>query len=131
MNKQEKVFNHYVDYRSLTKSLPKDQKKKIWQNLSDSEKKDITSSYVEGGWKDLSTKNQLENLNLKFKQELGIDLIDLRVKAFKGKSIYVDSEKWNIILKDLKDFSKEDKYFLIGGLKYKKETEKATLVVKS
>jgi hypothetical protein len=90
----KKTFSSFAEYWYFTKSFSDQQREIIINSLSKKEEKFLKSSYEKGGWEDLLMRNECDKNLDKIKEETGIDLLDIKIKALSGKSQLIHNAFW-------------------------------------
>ena len=111
------VFKNFTEYWYYARYLSKEQRKIIFRSLPSEQKEYLDSSYVKEGWCDLFYRNEINEKIDELKEAYGFDVLDIRLKALKGKSVYVPSKFWQIVKEQFDRFRSDTTEFVIGGLK--------------
>lgn len=111
------VFEDFAEYWYYMKHLSEYQRKIIFDNLSKEQQKKIESSYDYGQWSDLFYRNEINKILDDMKEKYGYDVLEIRGKALKGKSVYVPARFWLLVLEYMKQYRKEDTRFVLSGIK--------------
>ena len=111
------VFKNFTEYWYYARYLSKEQRKIIFRSLPSEQKEYLDSSYVKEGWCDLFYRNEINEKIDELKEAYGFDVLDIRLKALKGKSVYVPSKFWQIVKEQFDRFRPDTTEFIIGGLK--------------
>ena len=115
-NVSNQIFENFVEYWNLTKTLSGNQRNIIFSSLSHKERKHLEKSYQAGGWHDLVMRNQLDELVDALEEEDGYNLIDIHTKVLKGKSVYVPKAFWSKVLTKLQKQRLIDVDYILGGM---------------
>lgn len=111
------VFKDFLEYHKMTKSLSEVQRKKIFDSLSDKERKMLSNSYVKGGWEDLLIRNSIDKKIDTIREKYDINLIGLRSFLMSGNTLDVPLDFWNEVKESFANYSVEHTKYAIGGIK--------------
>jgi hypothetical protein len=111
------IFKNFTEYWYYARYLSREQRKIIFKSLSSDQRKFLDSSYLSDGWCDLFYRNEVNIKIDELKESYGYDILDIRLKALKGKSVYVPAKFWKIAEEQLDQIVPEAVNFAIGGLK--------------
>ena len=111
------VFKNFAEYWYYARYLSREQRKLIFKSLSSEQRKFLDSSYLEEGWCDLFNRNQVNDKIDELKESYGFDVLEIRLKVLKGKSVYVPTKFWKIVEEQFDQIVPEAVEFVIGGLK--------------
>ncbi len=114
---KKQVFKSFTEYWYYARYLSTEQRKIIFKSLPVEQKKLLDNSYSKDGWNDFFSRNKVNEKIDELKEAYGYDILDIRCKAFKGKSVYVPSNFWKIVEEQFSDDKPEVVKFAIGGLK--------------
>ena len=126
------IFKDFLEYWYFIRYLSANQKKIIFNSLSQQEQKSLTLSCERGGWSDVLNRNIIDEMVDEIKDIYGFDLIDMRYKVLHNESVYVPTDFWEMIEEDLSNYEYENVFHLIGGIKPVKckKNKNVTLLVK-
>jgi hypothetical protein len=110
------IFNSYTEYIYYARHLSSEQRKVIFRSLSPDQKEFLDKSYLEEGWCDLFYRNEINAKIDELREKWKYDIIDIRYKAIKGKSVYVSCEFWKDVVKQFKTFKPESIEFIMKGM---------------
>ena len=110
------VFNSFTEYWYYVRYLSEEQKKIIFKNLSNQQKKFLNDSYIRERWSDLFYRNEINEKLDELKKDYGYDVLDMRLKAIKGKSVYIPIKFWIILNEQMKQYKPEVINFVMEGL---------------
>jgi len=111
------VFSGFAEYWHYAKYLSTEQRKIIFKSLSSSQKKFLDNSYLKEGWSDLFYRNEINEKIDGLKEDYGYDLIEIRIKALQGKSVYVPTKFWKIAEEQMGQYKQEAVEFVLSGIK--------------
>jgi len=131
-NKTKFVFKNFAEYWFYTRQLDREQRQLLFSHLSTDEQNEIKESYINGKWSDVFTRNRLNYIIDSLKEEYGFDLLDIRYKVKKGKSVYVPISFWDAVVSSIDKFDPYYTAFLLGDIMpfVCSENEKVILLVK-
>ena len=95
MPKKPKTYPNFQTYWHYAKYLTREHRQKFFLTLPDEEQKRIISSYWNAGWNDLFAHEVIAELYNFIKDKHKVDLLDARLKALKGKSVFLPTAAWN------------------------------------
>jgi hypothetical protein len=110
------VFSSFSEYWHYARCLSTEQRKIIFKSLSSDQKDFLDKAYFKEGWADVFRRNEVNEEIDSLKKDYGYDLIDIRVKALKGKSVYVPTKFWKIAEEQMNKYKPEIIEFAIEGL---------------
>ena len=110
------IFDNFSEYWYYARSLSENQRKIIFRSLSREQKASLDSSYRKDGWNDVFYRNEINERLDELKEAYGYDVIDIRIKVLKGKSVYVPSIFWQIVEEQMSQYRPEVVQFAISGL---------------
>ena len=111
------VFSGFAEYWHYARYLSREQRKIIFKSLPVSQKKFLDDSYLKEGWSDLFYRNDINDKIDSLKEDFGYDLVEIRVKALQGKSVYVPTKFWKIVEEQMEQYKSEATEFVISGIK--------------
>lgn len=112
-----RIFKDFSEFFSLTRPMSSLQRAILIDSLPTSERKRIVSAMEEEGWGDLFVRNELDGLVKSIKDELGEDLILLRIQVMSGKSKKVKKEFWKYVSEVFSKYSNKDTFYIFGNIK--------------
>jgi len=110
------IFNNFNDYWKFAKYLSIDQRRAIFKSLSVEEREFLEGSYRKDGWKDLFYRNEIDKKIDLLKKEYGYDIIDIKVRVMKGKSVYVPCAFWHALQNEMKEYQEDGNECIVDGL---------------
>ena len=110
------IFDNFSEYWYYARSLSENQRKIIFRSLSREQKASLDSSYRKDGWNDVFYRNEINERLDELKEAYGYDVIDIRIKVLKGKSVYVPSSFWQIVEEQLSQYRPEVVQFVTSGI---------------
>jgi hypothetical protein len=110
------IFDNFSEYWYYARSLSENQRKIIFRSLSREQKASLDSSYRKDGWNDVFYRNEINERLDELKEAYGYDVIDIRIKVLKGKSVYVPSSFWQIVEEQMSQYRPEVTQFAVCGL---------------
>lgn len=116
-NTSKHVFANFSEYWHYVRFLSDSQRNIIFGSLSESEKSRIRRSYNRGGWTDLMMRNTLDTLLDEIIDYHSVDLIEIKGKVIRGKSVYVSKSLWDYVEYRLEMIDISHKQYIIGGIK--------------
>ena len=111
------VFKNFTEYWYYARYLSTEQRKIIFKSLPSEQKKFLDRSYAEERYCDLFYRNEVNVKIDELKESYGYDILEIRLKALKGKSVYVPTKFWKIVEEQFRQTVPESVQFIIGGLK--------------
>ena len=126
------LFNSFDEYWHYVKYLTENQRDILFNSLSTKQQQKIKKSYQHGGWHDLIMRDELDAIADNIQEKYGVNLIELRCRALRGKSVYVSLDFWYDINTMLQKYQESHKYYLIGEIEAVvcKENQNVVLLVK-
>ena len=110
------IFDNFSEYWYYARSLSENQRKIIFRSLPSEQKASLDSSYRKDGWNDVFYRNDINERIDDIKDAYGLDIIDIRNKVLKGKSVYVPSKFWKVVEEQMSEFRPEVAQFVISGI---------------
>jgi hypothetical protein len=125
------VFKDFLEYWYYARYFSDRQKEIIFSSLSYKEQESLIKSCNKGKWDDVLNRNILDSSVDEIREEYGFDLIDIRYRVMKNKSVYVPTSFWEYVLERFEDYKDEQVNFILGGIEALvcKENEEVTLLV--
>ena len=111
------VFKDFTEYWYYARYLSREQRKIIFKSLSSEQKKCLDNSYLKEGWSDLFHRNEVNEKIDELKESYGYDVLEIRLKALQGKSVYVPVNFWTIVEEQFSQMVPDAVEFVIEGLK--------------
>ncbi len=127
------VFKDFHEYWYYAKYLSEQQRKIIHDSLPVNQQNFLKKSYNKGSWSDVFYRNKINKIVDELKERYGYDLVEIRSKVMKGKSIYLPTKFWEIVEEQLSQYKLKDvKYIMSGvGVEVCKENSNVTLLKRS
>ncbi len=116
-NQEKFIFNSFSEYWYYTRALSENQRKIIFRSLPTEQKSFLDNSYCRDGWNDVFYRNEIDEEIDKLKQKYGYNLIDIRIKAIKGNSVYLPSKFWEEVMLKMGKYRKDSIDFVMSGMK--------------
>jgi len=110
------VFTSFTEYWYYARYLSREQRKIIFKSLPTGQKEFLDRSYLKEEWCDLFYRNEVNEKLDELKESYGYDLLDIRTRAMKNKSVYVPSKFWQIVDEQVRQYKPEVVQFAVGGL---------------
>tara|TARA_Y100000034_G_scaffold93045_1_gene112552 strand:+ start:1483 stop:1905 length:423 start_codon:yes stop_codon:yes gene_type:complete len=111
------IFESFIDYWYFAKSLSDHQRELIFTSLPHEQRIKIEKSYEKGGWHDVLMRDELNKYIDEIKEKDNYDLLDIRCRVLKGKSVYLPRKFWEKIIGHLDSYKTDDTDFVLGGIK--------------
>lgn len=111
------VFDNFSEYWYYARSLSENQRKIIFKNLSSEQKSLLDNSYRKDGWNDVFYRNEVDERLDDIKEAYGYDILDIRSKVLKGKSVYVPTKFWQIVEEQMSQYRPEVVKFVMAGIR--------------
>ena len=111
------VFSNFADYWYYVRYLSGEQRKIIYKSLPNRQKELLDKSYTTEGWSDLFYRNDVNDLIDELKEAYGYDLLNIKAKIKKGKSVYIPTKFWQIVEEQMDRFKPDVVDFVMNGIK--------------
>ena len=111
------VFKNFAEYWYYARYLSQSQRKIIYKNFSFSQKEILDRSYLRDGWCDFFYRNEINEKIDELKEAYNYDILDIKIKALKGKSVYIPTKFWQIVQEQFGNYRQDAVEFVLGGLK--------------
>jgi len=111
------IFKNFTEYWYYARYLSREQRKIIFKSLPENQRKFLDSSYLKEGWCDLFYRNDANEILDEIRESYGYDILEIRLKVLKGKSVYVPTKFWKIVEEQFDKIVPEAIEFIMGGLK--------------
>ena len=111
------VFRSFAEYWHYARYLSREQRKIIFKSLSTEQKEFLDNSYLKEGWSDLFYRNEVNDKIDELKEDYGYDLLEIRIKALEGKSVYVPTKFWKLAEEQMGQYKPEVVEFIMDGVK--------------
>ena len=109
-------FKDFSEYWYFVRNLPENHRKLIFDSLSPKNKIVLETSYLREGYADVQQKNEVDGIVDILKDKYGYDILDLRCKVLKGKSVYVPTKFWKLIKEYMRRYSPDITIHVNGGI---------------
>jgi len=129
-SKQSQVFINFEEYWYYAKLLTIDQREVLLNSLNSSQRKQLMSSYRNGGWEDLVIRNEIDKIIDNIKKDINIDLIQNRCNIVKGRSISIKKSQWEYIQDIFKKYKECHTNYILAGIKAEELDDHMVLLVK-
>ena len=113
---KQPVFSSFLEYWHYARYLSREQRKIIFKSLPSDQKEFLDNSYLKEGWADVFRRNEINDDIDDLKEDFGYDLVDIRVKALKGKSVYVPTKFWKIAEEQMNKYKPDLVEFVMEGI---------------
>ena len=110
------IFDNFSEYWYYARSLSENQRKIIFRSLPTEQKTSLDSSYRKDGWNDVFYRNEINEKLDELKEAYGYDVLDIRSKVLRGKSVYVPSSFWQIVEEQMSQYRPEVVQFVMSGI---------------
>jgi len=107
----------FGEWLHFAKHLTKTQKDILFDSLPSDERERLRVSRDKGGWTDVVMRDALSDIANYIEVEYGYNLLDIKCKVLKGKSVYLPRAVWDYVQFELQDYLDQHKYFLVSGIK--------------
>tara|TARA_Y100000034_G_C6887605_1_gene407743 strand:- start:1805 stop:2224 length:420 start_codon:yes stop_codon:yes gene_type:complete len=124
------IFKNYAEYFRITRPLNLFQRKRIFGDLSPSERDFLESDFDKNGWEDLLIKNEINRRSDSIKKKYNRDLFLIKIKLLSKKKIKVKKSFWNHVVNTFSDMPNEYLNQTIGGIvSYVDEEDSANVIL--
>ena len=113
---KNKVFTSFTEYWHYARYLSQDQRTIIFDSLTPDQQESLEASYTRGRWSDVFFRNEIDNILDELKDKYGYDLLEIKGKIFKGKSVYIPSNFWKVVMEYVNKYNSDAMRFVIGGI---------------
>lgn len=111
------IFDNFSEYWYYARSLSENQRKIIFRSLSSEQKASLDTSYRKDGWNDVFYRNEINERLDELKEAYGIDVLEVRSKVLRGKSVYLPSKFWQVVEEQMSQYRPEVVQFVISGIR--------------
>ena len=110
------IFKDFGEYWHYARSLSEYQRSVIFSSLSLSEQDSINTSYDRGAWRDVFYRNEIDEILDELKERYGFDVLNLRMKVLKGKSVFIPTKFWDIVVEQMSKYHLDDIQHILSGI---------------
>ena len=129
---QDRVFDNFLEYYSLTKGLQEYQKEIIFNCLSRKEQRYLARAFRTEGWEDLFIRNEIDHLVDEIEEDFGINLVSVRIKVVSNKEVHkVRKPLWQYINDAFSKYSLRHIWHLFEGVRVIEHNDGWVLLVPS
>lgn len=111
------IFSDFLEYWKYARCLSENQRGIVFSSLSTEQKEIINQSFCSHGWIDVFRANAIDTVIDEFKKDYNINLIELKSKVLKGKSVYFPKKLWIAAQEALKEYRDGNRMAVLGGIK--------------
>jgi len=129
MSKLRVVFRNFSEYWHYAKYCSEQQRNILFNSMPKEDQDRIQKSYKKDRWDDVFNRNKIDDLIDEFKEKYDVDLLDIRYKILKKKSVYFPEKVWNIITTELGKYEIEHTYYVIGNIEAEKCKENKDVIL--
>jgi len=130
---KDSVFKDFHEYWYYARYLSEQQRAIVFNSLPSEQKDYLNDSYQKGSWGDVFYRNEINDFIDELKDRYGYDLIEIRSKILKGKSVYIPTKFWEIVEEQMSQYKLKDVKYIMSGINaiVCKENEDVTLLTSS
>lgn len=110
------VFRSFTEYWYYARHLSTRQRNIVFNSLPITQQSIITKSYTSGCWDDVFYKNVIDEKINELKKTYNLDLFDIRYKVMKNKSVYISTEFWQDVQKEIGKYKPKDTDYILGNI---------------
>jgi len=111
------VFKNFNEYWHFARHLSQKQRELVFKSLPKDQQRFINKSLTEGKWEDVFFRNAINDLLDDLKKDSGFNLLEIKCKVLKGRSVYLPKKFWDIATEQLGKFKPNHTQFILGGIK--------------
>lgn len=111
------VFKDFNEYWYYARYLTEYQRDIVYQSLPKEQQEYLSESYKRGEWSDVFYRNEIDVFLDELKEKYGYDVLSMRAKALKGKSVYVPTKFWDIVVRQMNKYKAKDVQHILSGLR--------------
>lgn len=125
------IFKDFCEYWYFARYLSENQRTTVFNSLPSDQRKYLNSSYRRGEWNDVLLRNKIDEVIDELKDKYGYDLLELRIKVFAGKSVYIPTKFWEIVFEEMDKYDQRYTQYIMAGIKdiQCKENPNVTLLI--
>ena len=111
------IFEDFNEYWYYARYLSEGQRTVIFDSLPDDQKKHLNSSFQRGEWSDVFYRNDINKFIDDLKERYGYDVLELRAKVLAGKSVYIPTKFWDIVVEHMSQYSRKNVRYIMSGIR--------------
>ena len=111
------VFKDFSEWWHYARILTDHQKSIIFDNISESQKDFLEGSYNREGWEEVFCHNEIDSIIDDLKEKYEYDVLSIRSKVLKGKSVYLPRKFWDLLQEHLNQFKTRHVKYILSGIK--------------
>jgi len=111
------IFESFSDYWYYARSLSESQRKIIFRSLPSEQKEFLDNSYRKDGWNDVFYRNEIDEKLDELREAYGYNVLEIRSKALRGKSVYLPTKFWQIVEEQMSQYKPDFVKFAMSGIK--------------
>lgn len=111
------VFKDFSEWWYYARALSEKQRDLVFSNLSDEQQHALEDSYAREGWEDVFCRNEIDEILDGLKEKYGYDVLDIKVRVLRGKSVYLPAKFWELVTDHLAHYKAEDVKFAVYGIR--------------
>jgi hypothetical protein len=111
------IFSGFSEWWYYARVLTEHQRSVLFDHLDKKEKEFLQESYSKDGWEDVFCRNEIESLLDNLKEKYQYDIMDIRSKVLKGKSVYVPTKFWEVLQEGLNQYKPDSVRYITVGMK--------------
>ena len=110
------IFKNFVEYWHYARHLSKEQRKSIFNSLTEEQQHVLTNSYTIGKWDDVFVRDEIDEILDELKDKYEYDMLEIKCKVLSGRSVYIPIVFWNEVVDKLGGYNEEHIRFIFGGI---------------
>ena len=110
-------FEDFHEYWYYARYLSEDQRVIIFDSLPPEQRKHLNNSYKKGAWSDVFYRNEIDRFLDEVKDRYGYDILGIKVKVLSGKSVYIPTKFWEIVIEHMNQYNIKNVKYIISGIK--------------
>ena len=110
------LFKDFSEYWYFVRNLSESHRKLIFDSLPPKNQEVLESSYLREGYVDVQQRNEIDDIIDGLKNKYHYDILDIRVKVLKGKSVYVPAKFWRLVKEYMRRYSSELTAYVTGNI---------------